>query len=811
MDELMTLQYNYSKNYREVFEDLATLLFCTELGLSSGVNRRINQKGIESDPVCIGDKVYAYQAKYYEASTKLSDRKDEIINSIQVARDKGVTDLYFFINKNEPDKDPETNEEVSYIKAIEDAARGETGQKPIQLEWWTQSKIESTLTQEETKFDYIRNIYFKDDAKFEISKFYEYANERLGEKPRNNGYDTMPLQDSYIELYLMDRGQTVHEFLEKFVENDMEHIAVISGEPGHGKTSLCYKAMKDFNKNGWLAGKVSNVFCFSLNPVGLESESVYEKGNFCLSPLLSWGSDSDRKKHSFEYEDCKGALVFFDGFDELLEKYSEESCLVYSRFFESIKRFQRDTKSHVIITSRNIAVTGSDDYYDISKDLSIRTYSLQYISKLDQENWISMLKEYLDEKDPEKADEVTKYLDLYKQMNVEDDIKSILGIPRIFRMVVDGLIPLQKGQPVIEFYEMIFKVSWDRRIRSDKYTKKVFMGKLQDCALEIFLSNSETVEIDITDNASWVFSYYMKNYGDGKVGFLNDGFYCFFLAKRILSWYEGYSNGGITEEKKKHFQKDLLNLARNKLDMKTIEFIKELFGRLSDCQRKRVEEKSFRDAYDILKALPVAINSVSQSSEIIEKYDETHSFEQANNFFYNIVSLGSTCGQRVSVHNTDIKALRYYDLSGCILNDANLEGSDVNLRGAFMKAACLKRAKFNGACLRGADFGRADLSGAIFADADLRGAYFGSDADVDAEEIINSDFIETKLSEANFQKAMLQGADFRGANLSDADFIDACIKGATFDGAHFERTKFSKDVEGDDCLKDVETDGIEWS
>lgn len=303
----------------------------------------------------------------------------------------------------------------------------------------------------------------------------------------------------------------------------------------------------------------------------------------------------------------------------------------------------------------------------------------------------------------------------------------------------------------------------------------------------------------------------MKNYGNKKVGFLYDTFYRFFLAKKIFSWYKSYSNGDATEYKREDFQKDLLNLARNKLDMKTIEFIKELFGRLSDCQRKRAEEKSFREAYDILKALPVAIKPVSQNSEIMEKYDETLSIEQANTFFYNIVSIGSACGQRVSVHNTDIKALRYYDLSGCILNDANLEGSDVNLRGAFMKAADLKRANFNGACLRGADFGRADLSGAIFVDADLRGAYFGSDADVDAEEIINSDFIETKLSEANFQKAMLQGADFRGANLSDADFRDACIKGATFDGAHFERTKFSKDVEGDDCLKDVETDRIEWS
>ena len=798
MDELMTLQYNYSKNYREVFEDLATLLFCTELGLSSGVNRRINQKGIESDPVCIGDKVYAYQAKYYEASTKLSDRKDEIINSIQVARDKGVTDLYFFINKNEPDKDPETNEEVSYIKAIEDAARGETGQKPIQLEWWTQSKIESTISQKGSKFDYLRNIYFKDDKRFKISEFYEYANERLGEKPQNNIYDTMPLQDSYIEPYL-EEGQSVRGFLEEFVQNDMEYIAVISGEPGHGKTSLCYKAMKDFIKIGWLAGKVSNVFCFSLNPAGL-SGSVYADCNFVLSPLLSWGGD--RVNDKFTYKDCKDALIFFDGFDELLEKYLNFN---YSQFFRSINDFQRQTKSHVIITSRNIAVT-SKECNDVLYRLSIHTHSLQYITKQNQESWISSLKEYLEKNDPEKAREVGEYLSFYKQMDVEDDIRSLFGIPRIFRMVVNELIRPQKGNPFTDFYERLFDVNWAGRKRSDPYTEEDVKEKLQDYALSIFMSDSTTVEIDIKDDASWVFSYYMKNYSDGKVGFLNDGFYRFFLAKKIFSWYRCYSNGDVSGYKRGDFQKDLLNLARNKLDMKTIEFIKELFGGLGDCQRKRVEEKSFREAYDILKALPVAIKPVSHNSEIIEKYDETQPVEQANIFFYNIVSIGSACGQRVSVHNTDIKALRYYDLSGCILNNANL--SNVDLRGVFMKAADLKKVDFSDACLRGADFSRADLSGAIFADADLRGADFMSGID---KEDVNSGFIETKLCGTTFQKAMLQGADFNGANLSDADFRESDIKGANFVGAYFERTKFTKDTEGIDCLNDINPDGIEWS
>ena len=80
MAEIKKLEYKYSKGYRTAFEDLATLMFCTELGLSHGVNRRINQRGIESDPVVIGSKTYAYQAKYYEPSTTLSSHKSDLIN-----------------------------------------------------------------------------------------------------------------------------------------------------------------------------------------------------------------------------------------------------------------------------------------------------------------------------------------------------------------------------------------------------------------------------------------------------------------------------------------------------------------------------------------------------------------------------------------------------------------------------------------------------------------------------------------------------------------------------------------------------------
>lgn len=800
MIRLKALEDKYPINYHEAFEDLATLMFCADLDLPSGVNRRINQEGIESDPVRIGDKVYAYQAKYYKASTRLKERKSDFIKSIAVAQREKVTNLYFFIDKKEPDKDSKTHEEVSYIKEIEDAAK----KKSIQLEWWTESKIESALTKEGGKFDFIRKIYFNDDTQSRFLNFYEYAYKRLRKKPRNNNYDLRSLQDSYIEPYLMGTGQSVRGFIEEFVE-DEECITVISGEPGQGKTSLCYKAMTDFNKNGWLVGKVSNVLCFSLNPAGL-SESVYMDGDFVLSPLLSWGSD--RRNQTFSYEDCKDALVFFDGFDELLEKYPE---LIYSRFFNSIKEFQEETESHVVITSRNIAVVDSDECDEVLRELNIHTYSLQRISKSEQENWISSLKEYMNENDPQKADAVGKYLDLYQQMDIEDDIKSILGIPRIFRMVVNSLMLPQKGNSVTEFYDKLFDINWARRKRSDLFQKDQIKGKLQEYALCIFLSNNKTVELDIRSNASWVFSYYMKNYGDKKVGFLYDAFYSFFLAKEIFSWYENYSYGNDSADKKETFHKNLLNLARNKLDMKTIKFIKELFERRSDSQRKKVSENAFREAYDILKASPLAIMPVLHNSEIKEQFDETHLIGKANHSFYNIVSIGSACGQRVSVDNTDIRAMRYYNLSGCILNNANLRGSDVDLRGALMKAADLKEANFAEACLRGADFSQADLSGAIFAGADLRGAIFSS---VYAEADVNNGYLdveETKLCRVNFQKAKLQGTDFSGANLSGTDFRGAELKGADFTGAFFERTIFTRDTESIDCLKDEVLDSIVWS
>jgi hypothetical protein len=190
MAEIKQIECMYSKDYRKVFEDIANLMFCTELGLEKGVNRRINQRAIESDPVLIDGKLYAYQAKYYDASTKLSDHKRDLIQCIEGAASRKVTDLFLYINKDMPDTDPDTGEEAGYIREIEDVAR----RYSVILQWYTLSMIEASLDM--PKYAHIKNLYF---GHGNIKGYYDYVVERY-ESP-NTG-NTLLGEESLAELYM---------------------------------------------------------------------------------------------------------------------------------------------------------------------------------------------------------------------------------------------------------------------------------------------------------------------------------------------------------------------------------------------------------------------------------------------------------------------------------------------------------------------------------------------------------------------------------------------------------------------------------
>lgn len=144
MADLKRIEINFPKNYHEIFEDISTDIFCRELGLKSSVNRPKNHQSIESLPVQIGPNVYGYQAKYYDAATKLKDKKKEFITCISEARQQGVTDLLLFVNKDHTENS-RTGKAPEYLLEIENFAQGSENESTIRIDWWTLSRIEATL------------------------------------------------------------------------------------------------------------------------------------------------------------------------------------------------------------------------------------------------------------------------------------------------------------------------------------------------------------------------------------------------------------------------------------------------------------------------------------------------------------------------------------------------------------------------------------------------------------------------------------------------------------------------------------------
>jgi hypothetical protein len=153
--------------------------------------------------------------------------------------------------------------------------------------------------------------------------------------------------------------------------------------------------------------------------------------------------------------------------------------------------------------------------------------------------------------------------------------------------------------------------------------------------------------------------------------------------------------------------------------------------------------------------------------------------------------------------------LRWADLSGACLIEANLSGAD--LTGANLREADLSKADLSGACLieanlSGADFSRADLSGACLIEADLSGAdLIGAnlrEADLSKADLSGACLIEANLIWADLSKADLSEADLRLANLGWANLSGAYLSGALIGWTVFASVDL-REVEGLDKVHHI--------
>ena len=843
MVDLRSLEFQYPTDFRAVFEDIATLIFCMECTLSRGVNRRKNQKGIESDPVEVfvhGErKIYAYQAKYYDASTYLSKHKDDLLKCIHDASKEMVTDLLLFVNKDLPNKKA-SGEEYGYIQKLNETANN----CGITLDWWTNSKIETTLNM--PGYENIRDIYFSsaDAGTRGIQAFYRDTNKSFSHIEADWSFPT-PEPGSYIDPKILADGkeEDLKEYLTSWVQGT-EKIMFICGEPGQGKTTLCRKFAVDFYKSGWLSGLVSNVFFFSLNPY--QTDAITEK-TINIDKLLSWGY---RRKKTISCENCKNALVFLDDFDQLFfaiqsqDKLGKETqdgkreriSRLLASFEEEISYFQQESDAHIILLGRTPLQSSFLNTEHFSFLESVSMHQLLPVSSERQIEWIQnhiyySRKIHNDEIAAKLETYLVNYQRLAREMKEEDEgqqnviSKELLGIPLFFRLAVaEGVLPKSELSLICAVYEKLVNCLDPQNTHAPVFGRGVFVlgekgylrAAFNQIAKGIFLeSNQEGMEIDFSLESEWNFSFYTRYEGKNRICFLHKSLYYHFLASEIFSWYRGYR-----EEKDFDRLKDNLKyLSWNRIDQTTLDYFREIY--LKEIKDANVRSCLQNASLASIKTLDEndGFFFFSDKDEVFDKMRKRVSpSDRANNAIWNILSIGSVVAsslyvksdwfwkhnlQKIILSNTCLRSatLDFAKLSKARMDGINLSGSsfiNANLREADLSRSRTDDlvASFSGADLYKANLDWTDFKGAEFqrtnmADSTCRDATF-CEAIFVGSNLRGAVFRGGHLEKADFTQANLEKADFAGASLKKADLTRANLTGADFTGASLEEADLSR-------------------
>ena len=817
MAEIKQIECMYSKDYREVFEDIATLMFCTELGLEKGVNRRINQRAIESDPVLINGKWYAYQAKYYDASTKLSAHKQDLITCVEGAAGRNVTDLFLYINKNLPDTDPDTGEEAEYIKEIESVA----SRHSVILHWCTLSMIEASLDM--PKYVYIKNLYF---GHGNIKGYYDYV-VKLYESP-NTG-NTLLGEESLAELYMQpsyyksnDETGDVEQLFDEFISKGDYGVLWIVGEPGHGKTSMCIKAVADYRSRKRYQ-QAKGVFWFRLNPQG--TTGMVNPKTLALEKVFSWGRIAGNRSNMIEPSEIEGSLVFFDGFDELKSSL-EEHGTSSNQFYEQVNQLAQEYQMHIVITSRTRALEQKDfcKEFQLSEgdveitcnlsDGGVLKNNVMLLSPLTEEKQTAWINELISLREIKGIDtlDLRNYKHTFQALQENEDIAGLLKVPILLRMIVQNCFEPSSDNRV-ELYHELFDKTLLRQGLGDQ--RERLHSIYRELAFRIFVYDDDCAEInkknfkEITDSDACLYQYYLHTpeveSGQDKadiyrITFIHRSFYQYFLSEFFYEKLKSVTDvqGGES-------------------------FLKYLWPRHIDpyvLENLRLMAKSEDiDYMQVLMAIDETDAFLSEYENLYGSKESVGNYDKANNAFWNSIS---ACNRIFQVESSEkkikltgrvIELFSKYICYGIVLRNSFLRNAkmrEANLREADLSGANLSEADLSRADLRGADLREAHLIGANLREADLTGADLSgadltradlSGADLNAAFLIRANLTRARLTEAALTGVISRRADpsiarmfeadyphliedyLRRADLSGADLREAHLSGANLSGA----------------------------
>lgn len=566
----------------------------------------------------------------------------------------------------------------------------------------------------------------KPEKKTNPQLYYEEIVEKFCRKEASDIVSRESLaQDSvYIDAYSAEHpGKKILDEIAEWCNQGESGVMLIHGEPGHGKTTLCRKAVYEYSM-GNLYQDMSNVFWFRLNPA---YSDIITNEELVLDKAFCWG-EIKSKRNPISIDDCTESLLFLDGYDEL-KMQAQELSLTFVDFVDEVKRYAEEYQMHIVITTRTRSLEG-ETWSGVDE---VRQFAP--MTPEQQDNWIHARVELHDyEKDFER---IRKF----------PEMKNLLGIPVLFRMVVAAQLK-DTVTGVVDLYDKLFDATMKRRRIRDLEIEN-WRQKFEKLAYEIYRNDETFAEITVEQSEEeFLYLFYLKGGEKQHAEFIHRSFYQYFLARFLYR--------KLTEVRDENSAEAFLCcLAERKIDNDILHYIRQV---------QELEQNS-----GIQAACERVLDTIERTDGILEdawktipKGDgSTKRLRICNNIFVNVLSICHLVGwghfEISLIGRTQIRSLlKQHQCVGIYLPDVKLGWAD--LRGAVLCEAYLRIADLGQADLRGADFRKTDLnqaglSGAHLSGADLRGA-----------DLSGTD---------------LRGADLRGADLRLARNLDQCIVDST--------------------------------
>ena len=603
----------------------------------------------------------------------------------------------------------------------------------------TTGKVATAVEAAKTAFDVSKTIRekFKKKNNPLLDRYYNDIMDDLDKDERSvlTGDGALSNDEVYIDAYSVEYPETkILNTIDRWSSKDDYGVMLIHGEPGHGKTTLCRKAVYEFYRNRF-GEKKTNVFWFRLNPA---YSDIIQNGELVLENAFCWGNIKTQRKMIplGENEDAyRGSIIFLDGYDEL--KVQAQSINVrLSDFINEVKKYAREYQIHFVVTARTRSV--EDELYE----LEIPILQFAPMTEKQQDAWIharTKLQSY------EPAFE--------KLRNSSKEMKEMLGIPILFRMVVEAKLE-DTASGVVELYDKLFRATMERR-KMKSGSREDWHKKYEQLAYEIYCNDETFADVRKMDMPEeFLYMFHLKGESKQHVEFLHRSFYQYFLAHFL---YRKMSE--IKDEKST--EAFLCCLAERQIDFDVLNYIQQIQKSKQQVTQDKCEQ---------------IINTLERTGTIIERALKIPN-KNGNADKHPLLRCENICKNALNICCI-IAATAKNQFTISLHQKENIHTS---MRRYKCDALWLGKVDLSGANLIRADLGITDLSGANLSGADLIGV----------------DLIGVDLTRAN-----LSGADLRWA-----ENLDKCNCEQVADWTGCKILRWDKDRLG---LDDPDAHGIIW-